>query len=227
MNIQYKFVCITYFIVSKMDSTCGCVCGCVQQFVQQAKDLENDLLLEGDEISPNFGTLLNDQIIVKWTEQFGYWDDINKCVTLKQLFLNIMDQHKTSSGNTHLFRGVDLPGYKNLQVNDIIDYSSRCTAWSARLGISINFIDPEFPIILVYNGHITGLNISKLNRDEYEWILPFNKFKVTRVINFHADTNNHKDLKVIYKKVFDGHSVDDNVSDTSLTLCKIYYVDLI
>lgn len=214
-----------------MDLTCAC--GCVQNFVEQAKDLEADQLAEDGAISCIFGSLLNDVMIMEWTDASNPWEHIEACDSSLKNFINMMKSHQRVHTGT-LYRGTDYEDYKHLKVGDVIDYTNRCTSWSPKLDRAINYADPKYPILLVFEGSMAALDLAPMDRDDHTRIVGYNKFTVTKVSSFYMDSDEVEDIK-IQKRVFANMLVSDDLNekvkkvekDDNKVLCKIYRVKLV
>ena len=202
-----------------------CKCGCTQKIIQEVKDILADNESDGlDPIAPDYGTYTNDIIVRQWTELYEPWEWISKCETLCEHFEKFIDEYKTEYKGI-LYRGTDYDKYKNLNKEDIIDYSARYTSWTTNIEIANNFTNPEFPIILVFNGNVAGLHINhhEDSDDTYEWIIPPHKFKVTDIRQIFCDTENIKEQKKAIKATIKGKLINSDCG----TLCKIYYLELL
>jgi len=202
----------------------------VRKLINQSKDIEADQLTEDGVISCTFGSLLNDVMIMEWIDASNPWEDINSCDVYRKLFINIMNNYQCVHTGL-LYRGTDYEDYKNLEVGDVIDYSDRYTSWSPHLDRAINYTDPKYPRILIFEGIISALDLTPVDRKDHEQIVGFNKFIVTKVRSFYMDSKKVEDIK-IQKKVFTNMLMSDDLNtneenDGDKVLCHIYWVKLV
>lgn len=152
----------------------------MQRLLKEEREIREDYAVEGEEITPKYGELLDDLILMRWIELIDPMKYLNENPDVLQRFSKLWER-ESKTYQKFLYRGTDYDPFKCLKIGDIIDYTNRYTSWTTDLGVAINFTEQQQPIMFQISGNLKALHVI-FNSSEKEFILSPCKLRVNSIL---------------------------------------------
>lgn len=149
---------------------------------QESAVVEDESIRDGY-TDTTYGSVLADLVMIQWIDCADPNEWINKDHELKSYFDSLFNQH-CQTFQIELCRGTDYAPLYNLSEGDTIDYSNRYTSWTTDRLTALKFIDPEQPLLLLFDGTIRAFDLRRsYGRREQELIIEPRQFTVSKIIH--------------------------------------------
>lgn len=156
----------------------------MQRLLDATREIYDDMVDDGElypDSTAHYGSIIADQLVQVWTELEDPWKWVSSNGELRAFFEEVFDRNATSYPDVELARGTDFMPFYELKDGDLVDYSKRYTSWTTDRNVALKFVDSKKPILFLYKGQPRAFDLSKVHKDEKEYIVAPQTYRVKKM----------------------------------------------